>query len=339
MENINEDINLPHETSPYKPPSPKPEKEIMSQWKGDYEQPFVSIVCITYQHKDFIGDALNSLLMQETNFPFEIIVRDDASIDGTREIIESYAKKYPNIIKTILEIENQYSKGVKAFSSTIPRANGKFIAICEGDDYWCDVSKLEKQVNMLLAHPECVVTYHDAVYLSTACDSKPKTLLDKSGRKGFSRKELLHYSFMPTLTLCFKNVIKEFPEEYNNVLNGDTFIISLLGRYGNAIYVDDIKPAIYREHEGGIWSGLSREDKLINTITTYYWMSVYYKRTLNKSASTFYAFSVMNHMLSVVDINKSSFLKWFIIKYFDRTHALYFSLKNTLKRVIFRNRV
>ena len=328
------DLNLLSDTFVCKPPNPRSEKEIMSLWGDSYEQPLVSILCITYQHKDFIKDALNSFLMQETSFPFEIVVRDDASIDGTREIVDSYSKKYPNIIKAFLESENQFSKGVKPLASIILLAKGEYIAICDGDDYWCDDSKLEKQVRILSAQPECVVTYHDAIHLSTAGSKTPIFRLNDSGRRGYSRQQLLQYSYMPTQTLCFKNVIHKMPEESRNVKNADTFLISLLGQYGYAVYVPDIKPAMYREHEGGIWSGLSNEDKRISTITTCYWLSIYYRRQSNHSMSNYYAYSAMNHMLSEVKVNKLSFLKWFIVKYFHRSHAIYFALKTKCQSVI-----
>lgn len=115
----------------------------------------VSVICSTYNHEKFIARTLEGILMQKTDFPFEILVHDDASKDKTAQIIRQYEKKYPDKIKPIYQTENQYSKGIpigKTFQ--FPRVKGKYIAICEGDDYWIDEYKLQKQVDALETHPE-----------------------------------------------------------------------------------------------------------------------------------------------------------------------------------------
>ena len=118
-------------------------------------KPLVSIDCITYNHEGFISDALEGFLMQKTDFKFEIIIHDDASTDQTANIIRKYEKKYPEIIQPIYQKENQYSQGVEiSMQFQFPRARGKYIAICEGDDYWTDPYKLQKQVDFLEAHPD-----------------------------------------------------------------------------------------------------------------------------------------------------------------------------------------
>ena len=109
--------------------------------------PLLSICCVTYNHKKYIRQCLDSFLMQKTNFKFEIIIHDDASTDGTADIIKEYYEKYPDIIKPIFQTENQFSQG-KSISKTFiyPRIKGKYVALCEGDDYWTDPYKLQKQV-------------------------------------------------------------------------------------------------------------------------------------------------------------------------------------------------
>lgn len=113
--------------------------------------PLVSICSITYNHKPYIRQCLDSLLLQKTNFIYEIIINDDCSTDGTTEIIKEYASKYPNLIHPIFHDENQYSKGVRGMFAKFcfPQARGKYIAMCEGDDYWTDPLKLQKQVDIL----------------------------------------------------------------------------------------------------------------------------------------------------------------------------------------------
>jgi glycosyltransferase involved in cell wall biosynthesis len=118
--------------------------------------PLVSIACITYNQAAFIREAIEGFLMQKTNFCFEIIIHDDASTDGTDQIIREYELQYPDLIFPIYQTENQYSKGVRRFLATflLPQAKGKYIAFCEGDDYWIDQYKLQKQVDFLEANPE-----------------------------------------------------------------------------------------------------------------------------------------------------------------------------------------
>ena len=124
-------------------------------------KPLLSIICITYNHKDFIRQALEGFVMQKTNFKFEVLIHDDASTDGTADIIREYEAKYPDIIKPIYQKENQFSKGVHILKTFIyPRVLGKYVALCEGDDYWTDPNKLQKQVDFLEAHPEYSGCFH-----------------------------------------------------------------------------------------------------------------------------------------------------------------------------------
>ena len=244
--------------------------------------PLVSISCMTYNHASFIKTCLDNLLGQKTNFPFEIMIHDDASTDGTREIIEDYVSRYPNIIFPLYQKENQYSKGVRGLSSqyNYPRCRGKYIAICEGDDYWNDPLQLQKQVDFLEAHDDYVLTFHDF----NVVDNDGKVInanpLEPSQKRDASQKDLICGDLLTmTLTLCFRNVIKEFPPEKNKVTNGDTFLLSLLGQYGKGKWLGDIiGKASYRSHSGGIWSMASKKDKIPAQLNTYYWLYRYYRR-------------------------------------------------------------
>lgn len=126
------------------------------------ENIMVSINCITYNQEKYISDAIESFLMQKTHFKYEILIHDDASSDDTVNIIKKYEEQYPDIIKPVYEKENQYSKGIKVLSENSGRARGKYIAICEGDDFWNDPYKLQKQADYLEAHPECSLCVHAA---------------------------------------------------------------------------------------------------------------------------------------------------------------------------------
>lgn len=126
----------------------------------------VSVLCITYNQRDYIEQAINSFLMQKTNFDYEILIHDDASTDGTTDIVRKYEKMYPDKIKAIVQKENQYSKNIPITNTYLaPIARGRYFAICEGDDYWNDPNKLQKQYDYMNSHKECSLCIHDSYVL------------------------------------------------------------------------------------------------------------------------------------------------------------------------------
>lgn len=126
----------------------------------------VSICSITYNHENYIRQALDGFLMQKTDFEYEILIHDDASTDNTAEIIREYEKKYPDIIKPIYQTENQYSKGNKPGKINRERAKGKYIALCEGDDYWIDEYKLQKQYDYMEKNEDCSLCTNSVKYVN-----------------------------------------------------------------------------------------------------------------------------------------------------------------------------
>jgi glycosyltransferase involved in cell wall biosynthesis len=132
---------------------------------SDMEQPMVTVWCLTYNQKDYIRDALDGFVMQETNFSYEVIVHDDASTDGTTDIINEYATNYPKIIKPVIETENQWQRGGLKHIVAIMNEHyrhGKYIAFCERDDFWTDSRKLQRQVDFLESHPDYSMCFHSA---------------------------------------------------------------------------------------------------------------------------------------------------------------------------------
>lgn len=123
----------------------------------------VSILCAVYNHENYLKQCLDGFIKQKTNFNYEVIVHDDASTDASVEIIRKYAEEYPEIIKPIYQKENQYSKGVKIFQFLYLKAQGKYIAFCEGDDYWIDENKLQLQIDLLESHPEYSASTHNEI--------------------------------------------------------------------------------------------------------------------------------------------------------------------------------
>lgn len=125
----------------------------------------VSVICLAFNHEKYIRRSLDSMLQQETNFKFELIIHDDCSTDTTRQIIQEYHDKYPDLIKVILQDENQYQKGVAIVEKfMLPVASGKYIAFCECDDYWTDSRKLQLQYDYMESHSNCSLCCHNTVY-------------------------------------------------------------------------------------------------------------------------------------------------------------------------------
>jgi glycosyltransferase involved in cell wall biosynthesis len=239
------------------------------------QEPLVSICCITYNHEKYIRDAIESFLMQETDFTFEIIIHDDASTDKTADIIREYEKKYPELIKPIYQTENQYSKGVNILSFIYNQAKGKYIAPCEGDDYWTDPFKLQMQVTFLEKNPDYVITYAavEAFDENGIIETYPSGAL-----KDLSEEQLKRATPINTLTTCFRNVINEFPPELSIAKIGDLTIWSLLGAYGKGKFISEIKPSAYRVHNNGVFSKKSPTERMYMDLTTQVSLMLYYMR-------------------------------------------------------------
>jgi glycosyltransferase involved in cell wall biosynthesis len=161
--------------------------------------PLVSISCITFNHAPFIKECFEGFLIQKTNFAFEILVHDDASTDGTKEILEEYTAKYPDLFFPIYQKENQYSKGIKAMNPTFnyPRARGKYIALCEGDDYWTDPYKLQKQVDFLEANEEYTLVAGNSLLI----DEKGAVIRETISKEGpIHLKQILKKNILGSAT-------------------------------------------------------------------------------------------------------------------------------------------
>lgn len=161
----------------------------------------VTIRCITYNHEPYIRQCLEGFVMQKTNFRFEAIVHDDVSTDGTADIIREYAEKYPDIIKPIYETENQYSKRDGSLRRIMDaHTHGKYVAICEGDDYWIDPLKLQKQVDFLENHSDYGMCYTKVRYYY-----QESAIWGKEwGGNYTSFKELYKRNTIPTLSCLYR---------------------------------------------------------------------------------------------------------------------------------------
>lgn len=230
--------------------------------------PLVSISCITYNHQNFIRDAIKGFLMQKTTFPVEILIHDDASTDKTAEIIREYEKKYPHLIKPIYQTENQYSKRDGSIGRIQrKRSCGKYYAACEGDDYWTDPYKLQKQVDFLEANPDFSVCVGGFKKRDTITGEELDVIYNDFGENvdngiAFTLNDTKTKWLTKTLTAVFRNdstIIENLSVyKYGRDINLFYHLLSV----GKGYYIPQVL-GVYNVHEGGINS--MKHGKINNT--------------------------------------------------------------------------
>ena len=219
------------------------------------KQPLVSIVCESYNHEPFLRKCLDGFVMQKTDFPIEILIHDDASTDKSADIIREYEARYPDLFKPIYQTENQYSKGVHIWATIqFPRASGKYIALCEGDDFWTDPLKLQKQVDYMESHPSCSLCCHNATlhWYDNRTADKPYTKLEE---RDYSAQEIIEtwqtpatasFVFRSCLASGFADLMKTHP----GVVIGDMPLLLYCSREGNIHALSD-SMSVYGKHDKG----------------------------------------------------------------------------------------
>lgn len=229
------------------------------------EEIMVSVYCLAYNHEKYIKDCLEGFVKQKTNFKYEVIVHDDASTDNTANIIKEYAERYPDIIKPIWQEENQYSQGVEIVDKFIgPLLKGKYVAICEGDDYWCDEHKLQRQVEILENHPEYIACVHQT---KTANSSTGEVgLYSKLRKSGVIEIEKMLRDRGPvyhTSSLCYhKEALEEKPDFCYIVKGiGDYPKEFALALQGDIYYLNKVM-SVYRQFTESSWSLKVKNDIL-----------------------------------------------------------------------------
>lgn len=250
------------------------EEQIFHHWGNCFDAPVVTFFCLTFNHQEFIEDTLKGFLMQKTRYRFEILIHDDASTDATQKILTRYQRDYPRIIRLVLQEKNQYSQyGIAVLRPLFNLAEGKYIAICEGDDYWRDPLKIDKQVAFLENNPEYVITYANCIAVSKDGKLERKT---GGALRDLSAEELIRGTAIKTLTVCFRNVLKELPRDLVGAGFGDITMWSLLGAHGKGKFLPNIEPSCYRIHEGGVYSGSSQRQRYKLHVTTQFCLFVHY---------------------------------------------------------------
>lgn len=218
----------------------------------------VSVICLAYNHENYIRKCLEGFVIQETNFDFEVLVHDDASSDKTTNIIREYEEKYPQIIKPIYQQTNQYSKGVKIIAEILmPLVKGKYVAFCEGDDYWTDKYKIQKQFDALEANLDCYmcvgkvrcVREHGEI----TKNQYPMIEIDE----GLVPADLLigTYNFHTSCYFCKTEVLRMFynPDViFKKWCTGDVALLIFFAQAGGVYFIDEYV-SCYRQDSIGSW--------------------------------------------------------------------------------------
>ncbi|MCV9926870.1 glycosyltransferase [Flavobacterium sp. LS1R49] len=235
---------------------------------------FVSVVMITYNHSPYIKQAIESILSQVTDFDFELIISNDNSTDNTDAIIKETLANNPNGHKAKY-FNNETNLGMMPNSiSALNKATGKYIALCEGDDYWCDDQKLSLQVEFLESNPDFSICFHNVYLLSDTElkeDNRKKKIPEVTTIKDLAKNNYIH-----TPSVVYRNnLFKELPKYFSETPVGDYFLHMLNAQFGKIKYMDKIM-SVYRVHNTSYWSSKKDAEQRIiminflNTLKTYF---------------------------------------------------------------------
>ena len=209
-------------------------------------KPSVSVIFITYNQDKYVSQAIDSFLMQKTDFDFEILIHDDASTDETVEIIKRYEKENPKLIKVYLEKENQHSKANLEFLDRMFRdAKGKYIALCEGDDYWTDPLKLQKQFNFMEKNPSYGLCFHPVRVFFESGEEEDTIFPDNSMGNKFTVKSVIERNPIQTNSVFYRK--QKYDDLKSGVIPNDLYLHLYHASYGKIGYIEEVM-ADYRRH-------------------------------------------------------------------------------------------
>lgn len=301
-------------------------------------KPKLSVICITYNHKNFIRDCLNGFIIQKTNFPFEVLIHDDASTDGTTDIIREYVQKYPDVLIPFYEEENQFKKYDFCRYVLYPRIKGNYVALCEGDDYWTDPTKLEKQVDFLESHKDYSLCFHP-VKVHWEDERTGDTLFPSEEYRFYKisldMHDLLKHNFIQTNSAVYRwrfhnDSLDLIP---SNILPGDYFLHLLHAQVGKIGFLPDVM-AVYRRQPNGLWSNAESDQWFCNCGLFHYNFFCEVEKSFGVSkksekermlANTLIAALKMKdeNLLNIFRNNLSEKYLWLLHKYFRYRHIKY----------------
>lgn len=214
-------------------------------------KPLVSIICISYNQEKYIRQTLEGFFKQKVNFAYEIIVHDDASTDGTQKIIQEFIDQNPKVFRPILQTENQYSKtGVQFLTDMYKMAKGKYIAVCEGDDFWTDPTKLQQQVDFLEKNEDYAMVFHP-VKIMFEDGEEPDSIFPKTSRQSyFTLENLLKTNYIHTNSMLYRR--QEYQDVNAAAMPIDWYFHLYHAQFGKIGFINKTM-SVYRKHREGIW--------------------------------------------------------------------------------------
>jgi len=233
-------------------------------------EPLISCCIITYNHAAYIKQAIESVLKQKHNYSFEIIIADDCSTDGTTEIVREYEDKFPGIVKLIAQPVN--SGPSNNFIGLLKAAAGKYIAYLEGDDYWSDELKLQKQIDFMEGNPDFSICFSNVLEIfSEDVNDSRNFLHGGSGDKAITTiNDLLRGNYIQTASVVFKNkLFTYFPEWYASLMPGDWPLHILNAQFGKIYYHNECM-CVHRNHNEGVWSTQKMIKRIENMLRAFF---------------------------------------------------------------------
>ncbi|OBS94234.1 hypothetical protein A9261_18875 [Vibrio tasmaniensis] len=270
----------------------------------------LTVVCITYNHERYIRETLDSILSQNVDFDFEVIINDDASVDNTVQIIKEYKKKHPEIIKLKLHSENQFKKGLRhdALFDRINEARGEYVSYCEGDDFWLDRDKLARQVSFLDKNKDFFAHVFDVQAVSGNGTVLYTSKLDKLGLKNKVYKssyfELKNNLFVLLQSICHRKPSKlEMDSFFNKSINTDLLLQTLLldSFPDSNIYVSKHISSAYRVHDDGVWSQRGNKSRFYESMHSLLVQAQYFSQNGNSTLEAIKMLAIVKNMIKSIN--------------------------------------
>ena len=250
-------------------PSQKELSDPISSTRSVSTVPLVDVNLVTYNHEKFVARAIESVLEQQTNFVYRLIIGDDCSTDDTRSIIRDYAQQYPERIQLLFVSEHRGIEHKDRVGIEVLRlSTAKYVALLDGDDYWTDPNKLQRQVDFMERFTGCSLCFHNAEMFYDDGSQPPKRLRPQDQKEISTVEDILAGTVPLPCTVLFRNDLLILPETFHEVTNADWMMFALLAEHGHVGYINEVMAA-YRMHSEGIWSGRTRQQQLREHIKTY----------------------------------------------------------------------
>ena len=240
--------------------------------------PTVSVFMMAYNHEKYIAQALDSVLMQNVNFVYDIVIGEDCSTDNTRSILLPYKEKHPEKIKLLLHEKN--IGAAKNQIEVLENCTGKYIAMLEGDDYWTDPYKLQKQVDFLEANEDFAICHHNMQVIYEDEPEKNRVSNLPEQKEVTTIEDLAKGNYIYTASCVFRRYDYELPEWFNKSPVGDYVLHLLNARYGKIKYLKDVM-GVYRVHKGGLWGNTNHLQKLPKWVKMYDLLIGYFDKNIS----------------------------------------------------------